>query len=117
MLDDEKLRDLDIPVQEEINSLSWLRTVAPAFPVNGSKVRRLCNLIVDIFYFNKKNLMILLIQVTIIHKPQMFYSTLLEKCRYAKKRITFASLYLGTGTLETELVSIIETIITFIIKV
>lgn len=39
MLDDEKLRDLDIPAQEEINSLSWLRTVAPAFPVNGSKVR------------------------------------------------------------------------------
>lgn len=39
MLDDEKLRDLDIPAQEEINLLSWLRTVAPAFPVNGSKVR------------------------------------------------------------------------------
>jgi len=39
MLDDEKLRDLNITTQEEINSLSWLRTVAPAFPVNGSKVR------------------------------------------------------------------------------
>jgi len=39
MLDDEKLRDLDIPTQEEINSLSWLRTVAPVFPVNGSKVK------------------------------------------------------------------------------
>ncbi|XP_011695409.1 PREDICTED: CDP-diacylglycerol--glycerol-3-phosphate 3-phosphatidyltransferase, mitochondrial isoform X2 [Wasmannia auropunctata] len=83
MLDDEKLRDLDVPAQEEINSISWLRTVAPAFPVNGSKV-------------------------TIIHKPQVFYSTLLEKCRHAKKRITLASLYLGTGTLETELVRVIE---------
>ncbi|TGZ47958.1 CDP-diacylglycerol--glycerol-3-phosphate 3-phosphatidyltransferase, mitochondrial [Temnothorax longispinosus] len=79
MLDDEKLRDLDIPAQEEVNPLSWLHTVAPAFPVNGSKI-------------------------TIIHKPRVFYSTLLEKCRRAKKRITFASLYLGTGTLETELV-------------
>lgn len=39
MLDDEKLRDLTITTQEEINSLSWLRTVAPAFPVNGSKVK------------------------------------------------------------------------------
>jgi len=37
MLDDEKLRDSS--VQEEINLLSWLRTVAPAFPVNGSKVK------------------------------------------------------------------------------
>lgn len=42
MLDDEKLRDLDIPAQEEINLLSWLRTMAPAFPVNGAKVKRLC---------------------------------------------------------------------------
>ncbi|XP_077258311.1 phosphatidylglycerophosphate synthase 1 [Temnothorax americanus] len=83
MLDDEKLRDLDIPAQEEVNPLSWLHTVAPAFPVNGSKI-------------------------TIIHKPRVFYSTLLEKCRHAKKRITFASLYLGTGTLETELVNVIE---------
>jgi len=39
MLDDEKLRDLDSSAQEEINLLSWLRTVAPAFPVNGSKVK------------------------------------------------------------------------------
>lgn len=38
----------------------------------------------------------------------MFYTTLLEKCERAKKRITFASLYLGTGPLETELVGIIK---------
>ncbi|XP_011642115.1 CDP-diacylglycerol--glycerol-3-phosphate 3-phosphatidyltransferase, mitochondrial [Pogonomyrmex barbatus] len=83
MLDDEKFRNLDILIQEEINSLSWLYTVAPAFPVNGSKI-------------------------TIIDKPQAFYTTLLEKCKHAKKRITFASLYLGTGTLETELVNVIK---------
>lgn len=47
-------------------------------------------------------------QITIIHKPQIFYTTLLEKCKRAKKRITFASLYLGTGPLETKLVSIIK---------
>ncbi|XP_012534215.1 CDP-diacylglycerol--glycerol-3-phosphate 3-phosphatidyltransferase, mitochondrial [Monomorium pharaonis] len=83
MLDDEKLRDFDISAQEEFNSLSWLRIVAPAFPVNGSKV-------------------------TIINKPQEFYNTLLEKCKRAKRKITFASLYLGTGILETELVNVIE---------
>ncbi|XP_025152893.1 CDP-diacylglycerol--glycerol-3-phosphate 3-phosphatidyltransferase, mitochondrial isoform X2 [Harpegnathos saltator] len=83
MLDDTKLRDLDIPLQQEINMLSWLYTVTPAFPVNGSKI-------------------------TIIHKPQIFYNTLLEKCKNAKKRITLASLYLGTGALEIELVNTIQ---------
>jgi len=47
-------------------------------------------------------------QITIIHKPEEFYSTLLEKCRHANKRITLASLYIGTGALETELVGIIK---------
>lgn len=79
MLINEKLRK-DAPAQQEASLLSWLRTVAPVFPVNGSKI-------------------------TIIHKPQMFYTTLLEKCKRAEKRITFASLYLGTGPLETELLS------------
>ncbi|EZA62629.1 CDP-diacylglycerol--glycerol-3-phosphate 3-phosphatidyltransferase, mitochondrial isoform X2 [Ooceraea biroi] len=83
MLDEEKLRDVDIHMQQEAISLSWLCTVAPAFPVNGSKI-------------------------TIIHEPETFYSTLLEKCRHAKKRITLASLYIGTGALETELVNVIE---------
>jgi hypothetical protein len=32
----------------------------------------------------------------------------LEKCRHANKRITLASLYIGTGALETELVGIIK---------
>ncbi|GAB1868592.1 CDP-diacylglycerol--glycerol-3-phosphate 3-phosphatidyltransferase [Camponotus japonicus] len=85
MLNNKKLIESreDTLAQQETGSLSWLRTVAPIFPVNGSKI-------------------------TIIHKPQMFYTTLLEKCERAKKRITFASLYLGTGPLETELVNVIE---------
>ncbi|XP_032674164.1 CDP-diacylglycerol--glycerol-3-phosphate 3-phosphatidyltransferase, mitochondrial [Odontomachus brunneus] len=86
MLDDEKLRDMDVSTQQEINILSWLHTMAPAFPVNGSKI-------------------------TIIHKPQVFYNTLLKKCKNAKKRITLASLYLGTGTLESELVNVIQQVI------
>ncbi|KAL0113108.1 hypothetical protein PUN28_012370 [Cardiocondyla obscurior] len=83
MLDDEKFKNLNVSVQEEINLLSWLHTVAPAFPVNSSKV-------------------------IIIHEPQAFYNTLLEKCKNAKERITLASLYLGTGTLETKLVNVIN---------
>lgn len=109
MLDDEKLRDMDVSTQQEINILSWLHTMAPAFPVNGSKVKlyiwqphRHC------VYFVLTRL-ILFFQITIIHKPQVFYNTLLEKCKNAKKRITLASLYLGTGILETELVSIFST--------
>lgn len=38
MMDDEKLRESDM-VQQEVNTLSWLHTVAPAFPINGSKAR------------------------------------------------------------------------------
>lgn len=37
MLINEKLRK-DAPAQQEASLLSWLRTVAPVFPVNGSKV-------------------------------------------------------------------------------
>ncbi|KAF7989769.1 hypothetical protein HCN44_008443 [Aphidius gifuensis] len=36
--------------------------------------------------------------------PKDFYSTLLKKCENSKKRITLASLYLGTGPLEKDLV-------------
>lgn len=42
--------------------------------------------------------------MTIIHEPEVFYSTLLDKCKKAEKRITLASLYLGTGKLEGGLV-------------
>ncbi|KAL7288390.1 hypothetical protein TKK_0017481 [Trichogramma kaykai] len=70
----------------QFSGFSWLHQVAPAFPVDGSKV-------------------------TVIYEPKDFYTTLLEKCKTAKKRITLASLYLGTGKLEQELVkSIRETV-------
>ena len=39
MMNDEKLRDLNVSVQQEMNTLSWLCSVAPAFPVNGTKVK------------------------------------------------------------------------------
>jgi len=43
-------------------------------------------------------------QITVIHEPSIFYKTVVEKCRTAKRRITLASLYLGTGHLEEQLV-------------
>lgn len=43
-------------------------------------------------------------QITVIHEPSIFYKTVVEKCRTAKQRITLASLYLGTGHLEEQLV-------------
>lgn len=43
-------------------------------------------------------------QITVIHEPSIFYETVVEKCRTAKRRITLASLYLGTGHLEEQLV-------------
>ncbi|KZC05620.1 CDP-diacylglycerol--glycerol-3-phosphate 3-phosphatidyltransferase, mitochondrial [Dufourea novaeangliae] len=81
MLDEEKVFAVDM-VQPELHTLSWLYKAAPCFPVNGSKIK-------------------------IIHEPSIFYSTLLEKCKNATRRITFASLYLGTGRLESDLVQAI----------
>lgn len=63
-----------------LESLNWLHTVAPCFPVNGNKIH-------------------------IIQEPSKFYETLLSKCSSAKNRITFVSLYLGIGKLEQNLVS------------
>lgn len=63
-----------------LESLNWLYSVAPCFPVRGDRV-------------------------SIIHEPNMFYETLLSKCATAKDRIYLASLYLGTGHLEQKLVT------------
>ncbi|XP_033214352.1 CDP-diacylglycerol--glycerol-3-phosphate 3-phosphatidyltransferase, mitochondrial isoform X2 [Belonocnema kinseyi] len=83
VLDDRcRLSEIDT-ADFEISSLSWLHKVAPGFPVNGSKI-------------------------TIIEEPAVFYSTLLENCKTAKKRIVLSSLYIGTGKLETKLVETIE---------
>ncbi|CAK9802029.1 CDP-diacylglycerol--glycerol-3-phosphate 3-phosphatidyltransferase, mitochondrial [Anthophora plagiata] len=76
-------KDLDSEtVQSELHTLTWLYKSSPCFPINGSKIK-------------------------IIEKPSVFYSTLVEKCKNAKRRITFASLYLGTGQLESNLVNAI----------
>uniref|UniRef100_A0A1B6D6J1 CDP-diacylglycerol--glycerol-3-phosphate 3-phosphatidyltransferase n=2 Tax=Clastoptera arizonana TaxID=38151 RepID=A0A1B6D6J1_9HEMI len=63
--------------------LSWIYNVAPSFSINGD-------------------------QISILHKPDEFYTTLLERCRGAKKRIVLASLYLGTGPLESALVQALD---------
>lgn len=64
-------------------SLSWLQFAAPCFPVKGEKV-------------------------TVIKEPGKFYETLVEKSASAKKRVILASLYLGTGQLESTLVQTIQ---------
>lgn len=46
--------------------------------------------------------------MSILYKPDDFYTTLLERCKNAKHRIALASLYLGTGPLEAELVSLVS---------
>lgn len=50
----------------------------------------------------------LLEKVHVIYEPDVFYSTLLKRARAAQKRITIASLYLGTGKLEKDLVASLE---------
>ncbi|KAJ9600809.1 hypothetical protein L9F63_001021 [Diploptera punctata] len=66
----------------ETHGLTWLHTVSPCFALDGSKV-------------------------SVIHEPSTFYSTVIEKCHLAKRRITLASLYIGTGHLEEQLISAI----------
>ncbi|KAG7209752.1 hypothetical protein KM043_011376 [Ampulex compressa] len=70
-------------IYNKMDNLLWLHNVTPGFAVDGSKIR-------------------------IIYEPKDFYFTLVQKCKNAKKRITFASLYLGTGQMESELVKVIK---------
>ncbi|XP_046433803.1 CDP-diacylglycerol--glycerol-3-phosphate 3-phosphatidyltransferase, mitochondrial [Neodiprion fabricii] len=79
MLDDEKYVEVEA-TSCEMNSLTWLHKASPGFPTNGSKI-------------------------TVVHEPSAFYNLLLDKCHTAQKRITLASLYLGTGELESNLVA------------
>ncbi|KAH8388297.1 hypothetical protein KR093_003011, partial [Drosophila rubida] len=62
-----------------LDSLTWLHKLAPCFPLRGE-------------------------QIQVLHEPQHFYETLLQRSSQAKKRIVLASLYLGTGQLEHSLV-------------
>nr|CAG4651953.1 EOG090X08SX [Triops cancriformis] len=73
-------------VKNELSALenfTFLFRDAPCFKVNGS-------------------------QVQVISSPVDFYGTLKDKVSCAQKRITFASLYLGTGQLEQELVDCVH---------
>ncbi|XP_005186153.1 CDP-diacylglycerol--glycerol-3-phosphate 3-phosphatidyltransferase, mitochondrial [Musca domestica] len=62
-----------------LESLSWLHNVAPCFPLRGE-------------------------QIQVINEPKHFYETLLQRSASARERIVLASLYLGTGQLETNFV-------------
>jgi len=68
---------------KKLEIFQWLGNETPCFSLNGNKVR-------------------------IISEPGTFYATLLKKAGEARHRITLASLYLGTGNLETELVRSLE---------
>ncbi|XP_059047104.1 CDP-diacylglycerol--glycerol-3-phosphate 3-phosphatidyltransferase, mitochondrial [Achroia grisella] len=65
----------------ELQYFNWLYGVAPCFPVKSSKI----NIITD---------------------PKKFYDTLSERFKNATRRISIASLYIGTGALERKLLKI-----------
>uniref|UniRef100_A0A1L8DZ75 CDP-diacylglycerol--glycerol-3-phosphate 3-phosphatidyltransferase n=1 Tax=Nyssomyia neivai TaxID=330878 RepID=A0A1L8DZ75_9DIPT len=66
-----------------LQSLSWLHAAAPCFPVRGDSI-------------------------TVIQDPKVFYETVVAKCASARDRIILASLYLGVGQLETQLISVLH---------
>ncbi|XP_077594640.1 CDP-diacylglycerol--glycerol-3-phosphate 3-phosphatidyltransferase, mitochondrial isoform X1 [Stigmatopora nigra] len=61
----------------------WMTEHVPAFRVNGE-------------------------QIHVISSPDQFYQTLKARIRTAKRRVVLASLYLGTGPLEQDLVDCLE---------
>lgn len=63
---------------KELYYFNWLYNIAPCFPVHASKIN-------------------------IISDPRNFYDTLCERFRNANRRVTIASLYIGTGPLERKL--------------
>lgn len=65
----------------EFHHFNWLYGVAPCFPMNSSKIN-------------------------IISDPRKFYDTLCERFRNANRRISIASLYIGTGSLEKKLLEV-----------
>lgn len=68
---------------EQLDNLNFLFECAPCFSVNGSNVR-------------------------IISEPEDFYKTILDRATLAKSRISMASLYLGIGNLEKDLLKAIQ---------
>ncbi|GLH04730.1 CDP-diacylglycerol--glycerol-3-phosphate 3-phosphatidyltransferase, partial [Gryllus bimaculatus] len=82
-LDDEEEMPLPLiekPFTTEDNIISWLRLVSPGFIVDPNKV-------------------------SVLYEPQEFYSKLLSLSQSAQSQISLASLYLGSGTLEQDLVN------------
>ncbi|XP_073999394.1 phosphatidylglycerophosphate synthase 1 [Rhodnius prolixus] len=65
------------------STFGWIKYASPGFSLHGD-------------------------QITILHKPEEFYDTLLERCRNAKFRIMLASLYIGTGPMEEKLIQTIN---------
>eukprot|EP00730_Choanoeca_flexa_P019383 TRINITY_DN9462_c0_g1_i4.p1 TRINITY_DN9462_c0_g1~~TRINITY_DN9462_c0_g1_i4.p1 ORF type:complete len:227 (+),score=19.12 TRINITY_DN9462_c0_g1_i4:107-787(+) len=46
--------------------------------------------------------------IDVLRAPQDFYNKLLESCQQAERRIEFATLYIGTGQLEQDLMASIQ---------
>nr|XP_026488187.1 CDP-diacylglycerol--glycerol-3-phosphate 3-phosphatidyltransferase, mitochondrial isoform X1 [Vanessa tameamea] len=65
----------------ELQHFNWMFNLAPCFPVNASKIN-------------------------IINDPNKFYDTIYERFKNAKRRISLASLYIGTGELEKKLLEV-----------
>lgn len=65
----------------ELQYFNWIYNVSPCFPVHASKI----NIIAD---------------------PGKFYDTLCERFKNAKQRISVASLYIGIGELEKDLLDL-----------
>jgi len=68
---------------KKLEVFQWLGNETPCFSLNGD-------------------------QIQVINEPRVFYSTLLEKASKARSRITLASLYLGNGNHEKDLVDSLE---------
>lgn len=66
---------------KELHYFNWLYNIAPCFPVHASKIN-------------------------IISDPRKFYDTLCERFKCANRRVSIASLYIGTGDLERKLLEV-----------
>ncbi|KAG6454486.1 hypothetical protein O3G_MSEX008740 [Manduca sexta] len=78
------LINANIPLRfkpSEFQCFNWIYKLAPCFPINASKIN-------------------------IINDPKKFYDTLYNRFCNAKRRISIASLYIGTGSLEKELINV-----------
>jgi len=66
-------------MEQALKQFNWIKKYSPCFRVSGERIK-------------------------ILYEPKEFYETLKRLTETAKKRIVLASLYLGTGKLEQELV-------------